>query len=353
MSFIHRDRILNNIGPFLLKLKPPPIFPSYVECIVVFAHYRWTEVLLALFVVSIFTSWFGSEQAICVNKFDRSEVSPEKKEICITYPYSVQTADDGQVMRSYALHYKWLPYAFGLALAFCCALEIFVRKFEDPKVKSLFQFLVNLKYEQEKFEKCEEFFSKYIGRHIHLPSSRTNVLLACISTNLTIFFVMNLTVAGFYLKLPLYLFTVREMQNFSDPITVTFPPFIECELAPNMQLWVDRTERIGCYLPFMEIYEKMVITLWLWQVFLLLMALKALMAELAWRMAPKSQLKTWLTVPNRPQLAARVLAYDATLGDVLLLAKVRPLLCASDFQDLVESAANCLKRINFNDLENC
>ena len=32
-----------------------------------------------------------------------------------------------------------------------------------------------------------------------------------------------------------------------------------------MQLWLDWSEKIGCYLPLMELYDKLFVIFWLWQ----------------------------------------------------------------------------------------
>jgi len=172
MAFANQNRIIGNFEPFLLKLIPPVFFCSYVECFVVFLHYRWNEVLFAALIVSTLSGYFADEEAICVNKFDRSDVSTEMKDICITYPYSVQSDGTGESVRVYALHYKWIPYIFALALLLSFTLELYVKKIEDKTTKSFLQSLISHTLEEQNFDICQTYFTKHIGRHGHLPQLR-------------------------------------------------------------------------------------------------------------------------------------------------------------------------------------
>lgn len=344
MSFKGHSRILEYVEPFIHQLKPPQYIASYAECFVVFIHYRWSAVLVTLMLAGSLSGWFAQENAICINKFDRSEISPEMQDICITYPYTIQRDGKGQEYRAYALHYKWIPYTFALILTFFIGLQLLITKIEDPKVRNFLSSISKLKNEEERYQVCSRYFVDHVGRHAHLPTTRTYVLLSCLSINLVVFFVVDLTLAGFYLHLPLNLFAIREIENLSDAISVAFPPFVECELAPKMQLWMDRTERIGCYLPLMELYEKMFVGLWLWQACIFLLILLCLANHQLPQLVPRLK-RDLLTLPNRPQLAARLLSSSMSLGDLLLLLKVKPLLTTADFQNLLECVSEAVRGV--------
>lgn len=345
MSFATHNRILEYVQPFVHQLQPPPYLASYAECFVVFVHYRWSSVLMSLLLAVSLSNWFVQENAICVNKFDRSEISPEMQDICITYPYTLQEGTDGKTYRAYALHYKWIPYSFGLILGAFVGLQLLVQKIDDPKVRRFLENVSSMTNDDERFMTCCHYFVGHIGRHSHLPSTRSLALLSCLFVNCIVFFTVHLTLAGFYLHLPRNFFVVREMENFSDPMSIAFPPFIECELAPKMQLWMDRTERIGCYLPLMELYEKMFIALWLWQATLFILTFLCLCYHHLPQLSPARR-RQLLLLPNRPQLAGRLLASRTCLGDQLLLLKVKPLLTTADFQNLVEAVAEAVKNVH-------
>ena len=62
---------------------------------------------------------------------------------------------------------------------------------------------------------------------------------------------------------------VRDPKYFSDFMSQTFPPFVQCELDKHNQITAKRTERLGCHLTYMELYEKFFLFIWFWLVILM------------------------------------------------------------------------------------
>ena len=327
--------ILQQLHPLITQFRPPEYFTSYVECFVVFVSHRWSAILTTIF-LTLTTCYSYQHEPICLSKFDRSEVADDMFDICVTYPFTVQEKEDRSTYRSYILHYKWMPYVMGLILGFFLLLQIVIKKMRDPKVVKLLESMTATNSEDERYIICCRYFSEHIGRHANLPYARTKVLFSCLAIHGVIFFVLDMTLAGYYAHLPLHLFNIRDMENFSDPMSVVMSPFVQCELAPNMQLWLDRSEQIGCYLPLMELYDKILVSFWLWQMCCGVLIVVSLLVHHFY--LPKYP----HLLPHRPLASSYTLRSNTSRGDVLLLQKVKPLITAADLQNLVDALAQIL-----------
>ena len=322
-----RMNLIEKLSPFILQLLPPIFFGIFEECIVVFINYRWSSVFIAI-ILTLTQVHDQRYPPVCVSKFDRSrEITDEQMDMCLTYPF---TEGDS---RNNVLHYKWMPYVFGFILLCFVLLQLALKFFRDPRVEVFLCDLTNEKDEEQRFFKCLRYFTQQIGRHRHLQLTRFKVLLSCLFTHFVVFLVLNLSLGGFYLKLPMHLNQIRDMENLSDPISMVMPPFIQCKLTPQMNIWMDRTEEIGCYFPLMEIYERAIVFLWFWQTICVILLLKSLLVHLFYP-DPYPHL-----VPHRPETSGKLISSLATTGDVVLLARVRPLIRSSDFQKLLEEVA--------------
>jgi len=60
----------------------------------------------------------------------------------------------------------------------------------------------------------------------------------------------------------------RDVENFSDYMSRMFPPFAKCELGVENKLVGQRTEKFGCHLCVMELYEKVFLGIWVWLIIL-------------------------------------------------------------------------------------
>ena len=183
MAFRGSFRLLERIDPFIRQLKPPDFFTSTVECFIVFIHCRWGPTLLSIFLVSSLFGWYHEDNAICYSKFDRTLVVGEMHDMCITYPFVTFAEEGGHERRVYALHYKWIPYAFGLSIAFFIGLQLAIKKLDDNKVRQHIELLLGMAPNIDRYHACVSYFMHNIGRHGHLAGARTKALMLCIATN--------------------------------------------------------------------------------------------------------------------------------------------------------------------------
>ena len=62
----------------------------------------------------------------------------------------------------------------------------------------------------------------------------------------------------------------RDPEYFSDYMSTMFPPFVMCNLNERKKLVGKRDEKFGCHLTIMELYEKLFLIIWCWQIILIL-----------------------------------------------------------------------------------
>lgn len=96
-------------------------------------------------------------------------------------------------------------------------------------------------------------FWKYVGIHV----------VALVIDFVAIGY-LDFLLQGRFLTYGFYSYIWRDPQKFTDYISQTFPPFASCELSEENQLVAKRTEKLGCHLTLMELYEKVFIFLWFW-----------------------------------------------------------------------------------------
>jgi len=129
-------------------------------------------------------------------------------------------------------------------------------------------------YSGPRLDEAIWYWRRNYGRHHTLYMDKIKVHGIALLVNVLAFFLINLSLQGTYFALigSHWPFS-RDYLRFSDPLSSLFPPFTLCETSPKMQLWMGRTERVGCHLPLMEVYEKLFLAIWVWQILLALATL--------------------------------------------------------------------------------
>ena len=245
-----------------------------VGSVVLKLHSSLTSLFLICCFLFVTSKYYFSDPILCVSKFDRSVITGEMEQMCFTYSFT-----ESQNHRYYVLHYKWIHWVF-LALAFIYKLPQMVLEnslfphYLANALDSLSHLPPNADLRSRALGRSIWYWKRNYGRHDRLYTHKMILHLTCLLVNLFAFLALDLLLQGHsYAYLLLHWPFKRDFHKFRDPLSFLFPPFTNCEMTPKMQLWMGRTERVGCHLPLMEVYEKLFLLLLVWQILLFLVTL--------------------------------------------------------------------------------
>ncbi|KAL7639205.1 UNVERIFIED_CONTAM: hypothetical protein RMT77_010739 [Armadillidium vulgare] len=240
------------------------------DSVILKAHHSFTSYLMLTVFVLVTSHWFIEEPIICIDRSDRSQNVPENLlDICASYPFVEYpfNNDKNKMVRRYALHYRWVHIAC-LILSFVFkGIIIFQKIFFFRKHRNMLEELCKAKL-HDRFWIAKRYFSNHIGCHRKMYFNFLVVHFFALLINILVFTGLNITFQNQYWDLPKNLFITRNPTSFHDPYSLIFPPFVQCEIKPIHHINVLREKDFGCHLPLMEIYEKIFMIFWFWQIFL-------------------------------------------------------------------------------------
>lgn len=131
----------------------------------------------------------------------------------------------------------------------------------------------------------------------------------------------------------------RDPVNFSDYMSRTFPPFAKCELSMTHKLVARRTEKFGCHLTVMELYEKVFLGVWVWLIILITVTIGYLIfLGFMWLPYFRSMMLKVAKPPNAKNTVSdtivSVIGY-CKIGDVYLLYRLKQHLSHARFYELL------------------
>ena len=136
----------------------------------------------------------------------------------------------------------------------------------------------------------------------------------------------------------------RDPKRFSDYMSQMFPPFASCELDKENQLTAKRTEKLGCHLTFMELYEKIFLILWFWLIFLTFVTCVYIIFLILMMLPFVQQQILRPSKPTNSKMNARPLVTSVAklckVGDIYLLYRLKQHLSHSKFYDLMTKLSN-------------
>lgn len=300
-------------------------------------HYNFTSHLFLTVFVFATSHWLAEEPIKCVDKHDRSLPPEELLEICLTYPYAEYpyNKDKNKMVRRYALHYKWVHLAC-LIISFLYKSTLIARVILN-KYKNHRKMLENIC--QAKFaERCkvaEQYFLLYKGCHKGMYWRAWSLHFVALIINILSFCALNVALQNQYWDLPKYLFIKRDPLSFHDPFSLVFPPFANCEITAVHHILVDRTKWFGCYLPLMEIYEKIFMIFWFWQVTLALWTILYILLNLPLSFCFKWKLNLLSNGTFNCFDPFKSCAKKFSTDEIFSLRSVAPLISGGDFVTLL------------------
>ena len=266
---------VNQVVGFAKKPKKNPV-NGFCDNFILKLHHTYAYYFFISLHLLITLRWWSSDALICSNKFNGdAQIHPDLMNICYTYLY-LPEAGDG---RRYLFWYRYINFIL-LAVA---GLYYWIHKvskcIEDPATKNLLTEIqpisgTNIKPDENLDEVTSKNVPKYLTRtmgfnqSIYLKNLALTVL--CLAINLLVFFGLDYSLSGRYLTYVFKIFPFeRDMEQFSDYMSRTFPPFGECQIKSIHKLVSERTEVYGCHMTHMELFEKVFAVYWLMLVFLM------------------------------------------------------------------------------------
>ena len=228
-------------------------------------HYQWMFWFMIAVFGAVWYSWYHRDVIVCVSQFNAEiPLKVEYTNVCLSYPYL-----NGSDAKRYLMFYRWTHWIMLCLAAVYYLPRKFLKKTENRKLNKIFHevSLNTNRYDcidEDKLNKVTQYFAYNMGSHDEIYHGYIiSNIVALISDAVTFAFLHWLFQYRFgnliYNSWPFN----RDNVEFSDYLSVTFPPFVDCQLTPQHELVSNRTEVIGCHLVLMEFYEKVYVVLWL------------------------------------------------------------------------------------------
>ncbi|CAL4133694.1 unnamed protein product [Meganyctiphanes norvegica] len=153
-----------------------------------------------------------------------------------------------------------------------------------------------------------------------------------LSIDFAVILFMNFLLQGRFLTYGLNAYMWRDPNTFTDYISQTFPPFASCELSKENMLVAQRTEKLGCHLTLMELYEKVFIFLWFWLILLTFFTIVYIIGVLIAFFTPCIRRRIfYVNHPDYPDIRKmevhiKDVYHNCDYGDFFLLLQIRKLL---------------------------
>ncbi|XP_042863065.1 innexin inx2-like [Penaeus japonicus] len=307
-------------------------------------------------------NWFLRETIHCVEAFNgETLVSPQKKNICLSYPYTCKPPEstkfgERECQRRYQLFYRWIHFSF-LILSAVYYTPRLLAKGKDHQLQKL---LTDLSTREEKYDKpsLEEgtrLALLYFKNHSFVHTSLYARLVlshayALVIDMATVFFFDFMLHNGFYgLVYTTYPWN-RNPSNFNDSMSQHFPPYAFCTIDKYNLINNARIENYGCHLMLMELYEKVFIVIWFLLAALIVVTVISVFFLLFLWLPPFNRLflRTCITSTHIQHVKREVLKITG-VGDLFALSLMKRHMNERQFlkflESLVQAHDNHLKEI--------
>lgn len=251
--------------------KRPAICTAPCDGMVLRMHYQWTFWALLGSFSAIWYSWFHRDVITCASHYNaETQVRLDYINICLSYPFLQES--NGQ--RRYILYYRWIHWVLLLTAAFYYIPRKVSKTSENAKVKKLFEDLAMSAHrydqiEKEQVDRTARYFIFNLKTHNGLFFKYLTCNVMALIIDVLAFHFFDFVFQGRFMKYVMRTYPFnRNVEQFDDYMSQTFPPFVLCELGVTYQLTNKRHETLGCHLTVMELYEKLFFVLWIWLILL-------------------------------------------------------------------------------------
>ncbi|KAG0712508.1 Innexin inx2 [Chionoecetes opilio] len=329
-----------------IKTRANQICASTCDGLVLRMHYRWTFCLLFGGFLTVWYSWYHRDVITCVSHFNaETQVRMDYINICLSYPY---VEDNGS--RRYILFYRWISWTL-LVLSWIYYIPRKVSKsLDNARCKKL---LEDLASNAHRFDQVEEQLVERTARYLIFNLKTHNGLywkflgvnILSLIVDLFAMQFLDFILQGRFIPYGIKAYPFeRDPRTFSDYMSQAFPPFASCELNNVNQLVNKRTEKFGCHLTIMELYEKLFLGLWVWLILLILITSCYIIFLLTmWLPCMKAyMLRTAKPVHSADKVRSVIqkVSMNCKIGDIYLLYRIKGHLSHVRFYELMMRLAD-------------
>ena len=251
------QQVLSNVIKIVKKKNSPCTAPC--DGFVLKMHYQWTFWMLLGGFSMVWYSWYHRDIITCVSHFNAdTQVRLDYINLCLSYPYVEDINDE----RSYLLFYRWIHWTL-LILAMIYYIPRKISKYcENMKVKKLIEDLsVNCtRYDQgekELVDRAVNYIKLNVRTHNGLFFKYFFCNILALGIDILCLHCLDYLLRGRFMHYGWMAYPfIRNPHDFNDYMSRTFPPFVSCEIGPVNEIINKRTEKFGCHLIMMELYEK-------------------------------------------------------------------------------------------------
>ena len=263
--------ILQSISKVVLNAfnkRPTQSGTSPCDGAVLKLYYKITFWLFFGGYAAIAYNWWTQDVLKCVSKFSADQqMRPDYLNICASYLY-IEDESSPIGERKFLLFYRWVHWVL-LGMAFLSYIPYkILKRTENPKLKKLFDHLECGKQDSAVKSACD-YYTVNSGSHNIIYAKHIMLNIFSLLILGLMFYLIDFIFLGNFSDLGYSTFPfVRDITSFTDELSIRFPPFALCEITPFHLLMNKRSEKFGCHLTYMELYEKYFVILWVWMIIL-------------------------------------------------------------------------------------
>ena len=257
---------------------------------------------------------------------------------------------DGNETRRYLLFYRWIQWSFLILAAVYYIPRKVSKNLENPKCKKIIEELASNSFrydnaEQVLMDKVMMYMTTNIHTHniLYFKFFFLNVLALTIDIATMHYF--DFLLQGRFLRYGIDAYPYeRDPEGFTDYMSQMFPPFAMCNIDDKKKLVGQRSEKLGCHLTIMELYEKVFLLVWIWLI-LLIIVTTLYIVFLILVLIPKVR-EFWLRTskplmaPEKANMLIKRANENLKIGDVYLLYRFKGHLSHARFYELLMRMAD-------------
>ncbi|XP_063610412.1 innexin inx2-like isoform X4 [Penaeus indicus] len=262
-------QLVGNVVNIFKKKRAPCTSPC--DGLILKMHYQWTFWLLLAGFSAVWYSWYHRDVITCVSHFNaETQVRLDYINICLSYPY----VEEGTSEKRFLLFYRWIHWTLLVLAGIYYIPRKISKNSENPKVKKLIEDLAvnSHRYDQverELVDRAARYIAYNLKTHNGLYYKFVTCNLVALVVDIISFQFLDFVFQGRFMHYGWMAYPYsRDPVNFSDYMSRTFPPFAKCDLGVENKLVNKRTEKFGCHLTVMELYEKVFLGVWVWLILL-------------------------------------------------------------------------------------
>lgn len=300
--------------------------------------YRWLFSFLFVTFLSTWYCWYYYSNIVCKHSFSDVNIKHEDYlNICLSYPF----VTDDTKQRRYILFYRWLPSCLLILASFCYTPRLLAKYF----CNNMNELQLNFHKKNDDYNIVNTILSNLWGNNHLLYIKYLLINIYCLIIEVTSVIFLNFVLQERFIWFGYVSFPFnRDSQKFTDYISQTFPPFVDCNINDVHKIVLFRDETFGCHLTLMELYEKIFLILWA-LLFILILITTIYIAILLFICCPVLNEILFIT-PSTPRMCQKVKLPRFSIGDVYYLYCIKKCIPANQYYYIISSIVKNVRHDN-------